>query len=755
MGMIRRDFLKFCLVAMQTFVFHPFLELSAYAKEVLGGKQVSRHTKKFLKGIPSICQLCPAHCGIIGFLDGDKLVKIGGNPKHPNNLGKLCSRGLAGLNMEYDPERITSPMIRRGERGKGQWERISWERAYSEIVSRLKIIYQSGKKGDLVFQSVHRPDGLARRFLEVFGKAIAIHEDSLHFGNRDWGQWLTWGEERGVPDVANSHYILNFGTNPYENHEYYTGFIGRLIEGRFEGKAKLVTFDVRLSHTAGNSDEWFPISPGTDGVVALAMANVIIHADLHNKDFIQKWTNLSPSTLSQYLSQYTPEMAQKISGVHASDIERIAKEFATNMPAVAISGRGVSGHFNGVYNERCILLLNTVVGSIDIPGGHCLPRSYRLDEPDLKPPSPKEKAFPFDIDEVQHTPQKFISLVKRGKLNPKTYFLYESNPAYANPESNLTIEVLKNEKLIPYIVVADSYMTETTSFADLVLPTATYLESWGIDSSPALDLIPFVALQQPIVPPFAKSVPISDICIELAHRIGGGLPRYFKFNSTEEYFQKVASGMDKLEKAGGLKYLKESGVWFDSQEKPRYRSYESKGFQTPSGKMEIYSERLKRKGFQPHPTYEPIPGHGDLKGKFVLVTFEPNVMGARTGNFQWLAEIKHHNVVWMNRDVAKQLHIEEGDRVKISTKIGSFMSDARLTFGIHPRVVAMERNFGHWGFGNIARSKKFKSKDPNTQLVWWGKEGNGISPNTIISGTSDPIGGGEAWNDTLVIISKA
>jgi anaerobic selenocysteine-containing dehydrogenase len=755
MEMIRRDFLKFGLVTMQTFVFHPFFELSAWAKEVLDGKQVSRHTNKFLKGIPSICQLCPARCGIIGFLEGDKLVKIGGNPKHPNSLGKLCARGLAGVNMAYDPDRITSPLIRRGERGKGQWERISWERAYSEIVSRLKAIHQDGKKGDFVFQSEHKPNGLMKRFLDVFGKAIVINEDSLNFGNRDWGQWLTWGEEKGVPDVANSHYILNFGSNPYETHEYYAGFIGRLMEGRFQRKGKLVTFDVRLSHTAGNSEEWFPISPGTDGVVALAMANVIINANLHNKNFIQSWTNIPIPALTQYLSQYTPEMAEKVSGVHASDIERIAKEFATNIPAVAISGRGVSGHFNGVYNERCILLLNTIVGNIDIPGGHCLPRAYRLDDPDLKPLSHREKGSPFDLDEAQITPQKFISLVKRGKLNPKMYFIYESNPAYTNPESSLTSEILKNEKLIPYIVVADSYITETAALADIILPIATYLESWGIDSSPALGLIPFVALQQPIIRPYANTVPMSDICIELAHRIGGGLQRYFKFNSTEGYIKKVVSGIEKLEKAGGLKYLKENGVWFDSNAKAKYRSYESKGFNTPSGKIEIYSERLKRRGFHPHPTYEPVPGHGDLKGKFVLVTFEPNVMGSRTGNFQWLAEIKHNNPVWINRDVARQLHIEEGDRIKISTRVGSFVMDARLTFGIHPRVIAIERNLGHWGYGHIARAKKFMSRDPNTKLVWWEKEGNGISPNAIISGDSDPIGGGEAWNDTLVTISKA
>jgi anaerobic selenocysteine-containing dehydrogenase len=278
-------------------------------------------------------------------------------------------------------------------------------------------------------------------------------------------------------------------------------------------------------------------------------------------------------------------MVEKTSGVHASDIERVAKEFALSKPAVAISGHGVSSHLNGVYNERCIFLLNTIVGNIDIPGGYCLPRTYRFEEPELKPSFQKEKGF--DLEKVQITPQKFISMVKRGKLTPRLFFVFESNPAYQNPESGLTSEVLKNEKLIPYMVVADSHMTETAALADIILPVATYLESWGIDSSPALDLNPFVGLQQPIVPPFAKSVPISDIFIELAHRIGGGLPRHFKFNSTEEYINKVVSGIKKLEKGGGLKYLKENGIWFDGNVNSRYKSYELKRFNTPSGKIEI------------------------------------------------------------------------------------------------------------------------------------------------------------------------
>ncbi|MGQ9508943.1 MAG: molybdopterin-containing oxidoreductase family protein [Thermodesulfobacteriota bacterium] len=752
--MIRRQFLKLCLMGLQTALFHPLFEISTYAKEKLGGRHVSRHTKKFLKGIPSLCHLCPARCGIIGYLDGDRLVKIGGNVNHPNSLGKICSKGLAGLNLAYDPERLTSPMIRRGKRGEGKWEKISWERAYKEVLSWLKPIYQRGNKGDLVFQSEYEPQGLIKKFFEAFGKAITINEQSLYYANRDLGNWFTWGERRGIPDIANSHYILNFGANPYETHELYTGFINRLIEARFRKKAKLVTFDVRLSHTAGNSDEWFPIAPGTDGVVALAMANVIVSENLYHKEFIQRWTNVTPSSLSNYLSKFPPEMAQEISGIHASDIERIAKEFALSQSAVAITGRGISGHFNGVYNERCIQLLNILVGNIDAPGGYCFPRTYSMEKKGFGG-SPKGKGISFsEIEEVQLTPKKFISLVKKGSFTPQLYFIFEANPAYNNSESSLTQEVLKNEKLVPHIIVADSHMTETALFADIILPTATYLESWALDSSPSLNFIPFIALQQPIIRPYGNSVPISDILIELAHRIGGDFSRSFKFHSTEDYLKKVISEIGPLEKVGGLNYLKENGIWFEPKAKPKYRSYESKGFNTPSGKIEIYSERLRTKGFNPYPVYEAIPDHGDLKGKFVLVTFESNVMGTRTPNFQWLSEIKHRNYVWMNRDVAKILHLEEGDRVKISSRIGSFEGEARFTFGIHPRVIAVERNLGHWGFGNIARAKKFKSQDPNTQLVWWEKEGNGFSPNQVISGNSDPIGGGEAWNDTLVTVTK-
>ena len=740
-GIIRRDFLKACLSGVGCFLLEHYLSLFSYAKEILGGRQVSRYTGKFLRGIPSTCEICPARCGIIGFLEGNQLYKIGGNPRHSNNRGRMCSRGLAGINIEYDPERVLLPMMRRGERGSGNWEKISWDKAIEEMGNRMRIIRTGDRTKDFFFHPGGEEPLLAKRFLSAFGRPTVIDEEGLNHLNKAVAQRLTWGVGAEVPDVANSQYILNFGSNPYENHEFYVGLIGRLVEARLTRGAKLVTFDPRLSKTAGNSDEWFPIRPGTDGIVALAMAHTIMKSDLYDREFLERWTNISPPRLEQHLSRYTPKMAEEMSGVRADDITRIALEFAGIKPATTLSGGGVVKHFNGVHNERCVALLNALTGNIDVRGGRCLPRLY-------------------DLEEANHPPftsvpaQRAMTLIKQGRMGCTFYFSYKSNPAYSNPDKKLTEEVLKDEKSVPYLVVMDTHMTETAHLADLVLPAATYLESWGLTSTPALDMIPFVALRQPIVRPLGKSRSADEVFSELAAHISGGMERYFDFDSMEDYIGRIVSKIEGLQQMGGLKYLKEHGLWFNPEAKPEYRTYRRGGFKTPSGKFEIDSEGLKRRGFPSLPTYEPIPGHETLRGEFILTTFKPGLMTPRTGNAKWLSEIVHDNPIWINKIAAAEFHIERGDLVKVTSELGSFVARAHLTQGINPWVLAIADGLGHWKYGRIARARKFKSRDPDTHLVWWGEDWFRVNPNTAIPEKSDPIGGGQAWMDTRVSITK-
>ena len=742
--------MKACLSGVGVFLVEHYFSLSSYAREIIGGRQVSRYTGKFLKGVPSVCEICRARCGIIGFLEGNQLYKIGGNPRHPNSRGHICARGLAGVNMEYDPERLLFPMIRRGQRGDGEWEKISWGKAFEEIASRLSALRRSETTESLLFHAAGEEPLLAKRFLGAFGRSVVVDEEGLHQLNRVVAQRLTWGAEVAVPDMAHTRYILNFGSNPYETHESYVGLVGRLTEARVDKGAKLVTFDPRLSKTAGNSDEWFPIRPGTDAIVALAMAHVIMKSGLWDRDFLETWTNMSPEGLTAHLSQYTPETAEEVSGIRASDITRIALEFARAKPATTLSGGGLVKHYNGVHNERCVALLNAMTGNIDIRGGYCLPRSYNLGEQEQVPVVNAGGSVGFQTVPAQQA----IAKIKEGSIRCRLYFCHKSNPAYANPNKNLVNEVLKDEERVPYLVVMDTHMSETADLADLVLPAATYLESWGLVSPPALDGVPFVALRQPILKPLGKSRSLDDVLLELASNVGDGMAGYFPFDSIEDYLAQMISSIDGLVEAGGLDYLKEHGVWSDREATPDYQIYKKGGFETPSGRFEIDSEGLKRLNAPSLPVYEAIPGHQISRGEFILTRFDPGILTHRTGNCKWLSEIAHDSPLWISVVTAEELHIKRGDLVKVTSKFGSFVARAHLTQGIHPSVVAIADGLGHWKSGHIARARSFKSRDPDTQLVWWGENWLRVNPNAAIPEWSDPVGGGQAWMDTRVSLMK-
>jgi anaerobic selenocysteine-containing dehydrogenase len=505
--------------------------------------------------------------------------------------------------------------------------------------------------------------------------------------------------------------------------------------------AKLVTFDVRLSNTARRSHEWFPVNPGTDGVIALAMAQHILQQGLHDRGFLTRWTNFPLPKLVEHLSQYTPEQAEKISGVKAADIRRLAREFAQTKPAATITGRGVSGHQNGSFNERCIGLLNAVVGNIDVPGGCCLPRQTDLGAPILKSP-------------FLSSPQAFAAL-KEARSKVDFYFSFMGNPAYANPNTAEMVQLLKDEERVPFLVVADTHLTETGALADILLPMASYLESWNLESRPAMNLIPFVSIRQPMVPPLGKSMSIGDTFIELAKRMGGDMLKSLPYTGSEDFIRKTAARIQGLSKAGGIEILKQEGVWFDPGAKPTYRSFEKKGFPTPSGKFEIFSKRLQERGFPALPVYVPIQAHKEIKdGELILTVHRANVMTMRLANAKWLSEILHSNPLWINPQTARAMGLREGDRVKISSKGGTLIVPVRVTDGIHPRVISLAEGLGHWALGRIAKAKQEKSSDLDTGLLWWSKEGNGGNPNAVIMADFDPVAGGLAWNDSKVTLTK-
>lgn len=747
----RRTFVKLGSAGVGMAALGAGLGALAQADELApGGRTVSRTTGGSRRAIASACLQCPARCGILGFVEEGKLVKIEGNPKDPNNQGRICAKGHAGLNHLYNPDRLYYPIRRAGPRGANVWQRISWEEAFQEVAARLAEARHSGQPEGLIFMAglLEGTQPIVRRFVRAFGTPYFYQEMSLFQSNKAVAQRLTWGAGMEIADLSRSRYVLNFGANPYESHALYIPLVQRLVEGRMRG-ARLVTLDPRLSGTAAHSDEWLPIRPGADGVVALAIANVILQKDLHDQDFLTRWTNLSPAQLAQHLLAYTPERAAEISGLSPAQIERIAVEFATNKPATTLSAGGATLHVHGVQTERAIALLNAVTGNVDVPGGYCLPRSYQLAEPEPKPAEPGPPLEPVRSS-------RLFADLQEGKLRSKVFMTFLANPAYLYPEPQLTAKVLSDPSMVPFHVAVDSYVTETSALADIILPSATYLESWDIQSTPSPDLVPRVSIMQPVVGRQGESLPFHDMSIELARRIGGGMERYFDFGSMEAYVSAIASQVPGLTQAGGIAYLKENGFWSEPNARPTYRIYEKGGFATPSGKFEISSRAVEEKGLSRLPDFPPTSDSRDKRGELVLVTFQSNVHTyGRTASCMWLSEIVHDNPVWVHPETAEALGVRKGDTVTISSEKDSLTAKVWVTQGVHPDVIAMEAGLGHWESGRIAQGKSFESQDPNTRLVWWEKHGNGSHPYRLVPIKIDPVGGSPAWMGLPVTVTKA
>lgn len=748
----RRGFIKCGVLGGSWLISHHLLNSLAPGMELdRGGKEVARTTGKVRKAIPSTCMQCSSGCGILAFVSDGVVVKIEGNPNHPNNRGRLCAKGQAGINHLYSPDRLLFPLRRVGQRGEGKWKRISWEEATREIVTRLNYLKQEGRENEFFFQASMRakPNAnldIVRRFLHAYGTSSVFLNTALGGAIRELALELTWGSDFHLDDVAHAKYILNFGGNPYEAHSFHNPIIQRIVDARMNG-AKLVTFDVRLSNTAGRSDEWHPVKSGTDAIVALAMANVILEEGLEDREFLLNWTNYPLEQLKEHLSAYTPEKAEKVSGLRAEDIRRLALEFATVKPATTITGRGLSMHINGLYNERCVALLNAIAGTVDRRGGYCLPRNYGFQQPEPIPEKPEFLSH--------YNGNGIFETLRENRHKVKFYMAYMTNPVFTHPESSKIAEILQDRRVIPFFVAVDTYLSETAALADMVLPDTTYLEMWDLESKPSFSMVPFIGLRQPVVKALGESYPFAQYCIDLAGKIRG-MEGFFPFTTVESYLETVIAKTPSLARQGGLGYLMKNGVWYDHTAKPEYESYRKAGFNTPSGKFEIYSHRMKEKGLNPLPVYEALPseaaGHN---GQMVLTNFKVNVhSGSRTSNCKWLTEIVHNSELWINAETARNFGIRDGDEVEIKTALGIRSHRIRLSQGLHPHIIAYLSGLGHWEFGKMAQGKKSVSRDIDTKLIWWEKHENGLDLNPIIPVSYEAVTSEQAWMDTLVSLNK-
>lgn len=541
--------------------------------------------------VHGMCQLCSTVCGITGWVKDGRIIKVDGNAADPNSRGKLCARGQAALNHQYHPERLLYPLKRVGQRGEGKWKRISWEEAYAEIAERLKTVRASGRLEEFAFhQGRSRTKDAVNTFLRAFGTNTALnHRGLCSAARRAANLTYLFESDWDLGDYENAKYILNFGSNMFEAHQGHVAGAQRVQRGRFENGAKLVTFDVRMSNTAGNSDEFYMPSPGTDGAVALAMANTIIAEELYDAEFFGDWANCTIDALWEEIASYTPQWAERLSTVPATVIQRIAREFAAAAPrATTMCNRGSSAHINGYFNDRAIGLLNVLVGSVGKHGGWCWMWTGGTDgarfPPPKGPPSPKTKSILADPPEIAlanvWNTMKVGEIVyhylaqERAKI--AVYMTYNLDSPLTWPEMDVTRNVLLDEDKIGFHVCINPFLNETATFADMVLPWTTFMERWDVDARGAYNLKPYLSMRRPMVTPLGEAKDIREIFPELGRRIGGGMEQWYPTDRDQraymaEWVQNVPFDRDKYRDP--MAFLEDVGAFEDPNEATYHEPY--------------------------------------------------------------------------------------------------------------------------------------------------------------------------------------
>ena len=479
--------------------------------------------KKTYTIVPTTCFNCESACGLTAYVDKDNgtIRKFEGNPYHPGSRGRNCAKGPATINQITDPERILYPLKRVGERGAGDWERVSWDEALDTIAARIRKAIQEKRNNEIAYH-VGRPghEGYANRVLQAWGVDGHNSHTNICSSGARFGYNIWYGHDRPSPDHANAKFILLISAHLESGH-YFNPHAQRIIEGKMKG-AKLATMDPRLSNTASMSDYWMPTYPGTEAAVLLAMARVILQEGLYNRDYMEKWVNWeeyldkmhpgTPLTFENYIekmiddySEYTPEFAEAESGVKAEMVRDVAiqigeagERFSTHNWRSA-----ASGNLGGWCVSRCLHFLNVITGSVGSKGGTS-PNTWSKFKPQFHsvPPGQKfwnelhfPKEYPLAMFEMSFL---LPHMLKDGRGYMDTYFSRVFNPVWTYPDGFVWMEAYKDENLFGCHVALTPTWNETAFFADFVLPMGHSAERHDLNSY-ATHSGKWIAFRQPVL----------------------------------------------------------------------------------------------------------------------------------------------------------------------------------------------------------------------------------------------------------------
>ena len=478
--------------------------------------------------VPTTCFNCEAGCGLIAYFDQDtgQIAKIEGNPLHPGSRGRNCAKGPATLNQVYDTERVLYPMKRVGERGSGQWERISWDDALAAIGGRISKAIREDRHNEVMYH-VGRPgeDGYTDRVLKAWGVDGHNSHTNICSSNARIGYQSWMGHDRPSADYANAKVIFLISSHLESGH-YFNPHAQRIMEAKQRG-ATIIAVDPRLSNTGAKADHWLPTWPGTEPFLCLAIARILIESGDWQADFVERWTNWETflseefperpqnfgsmrQALLDHYAEYTPEEAERITGIDADQIREIARvigEHPTKFASHNWRAAG-AGNMGGWQVARCLFFLNVLTGSVATKGGTAGNgmNKFKAAAPFGAGPIKKwnelewPKEFPLSYHEMSILLPHFLN-EGRGKLD--VYFSRVYNPIWTNPDGFTWMEALKDESKVECHVALTPTWNETAWFADYVLPMGVGAERHDVVSYET-HASRWIAFRQPVFRRYAE-----------------------------------------------------------------------------------------------------------------------------------------------------------------------------------------------------------------------------------------------------------
>ena len=676
---------------------------------------------------------CPDTCAMLVTVENGRAVRVAGDPEHPFTRGFLCTKVNRYVERTYHPDRLLHPLRRVGPKGSGRFARIGWDEAIAEIVDRLGAIARSAEGPQAILpysyagtMGLVQGSSLDRRFFHLLGASLLDRTICSMAGTV--GMRMSLGANIGADaeGIPESDLVLLWETNTLTSNPHLWPFV---LEARKRG-APIIAIDPLRTRTAAQCDEWIAIRPGTDAALALGMMHVIFGLGLEDRDYLARHT-LGEDQLRARAREYSPERVEKITGIAAAKITELAERYGRSRAAFIRVNYGLQRHAGGGMAVRTIACLPAVTGHWRHPGGgvqlstsaNFQFNKQALERPDLSPPV--RTINMIRLGEALTTHDAGI-----GGPPVRALVVYNSNPAAVAPDRNAVLRGLAREDL--FTVVLEHFQTDTADWADIVLPATTQLEHWDIHFSYGHH---YVTLNQPSISPLGEAKPNSEIFRLLAARMKLD-PALFADDDLALIRQALDTNAEKL-RGVTLDALMERG-WARLNVPTPYLPFAEGNFVTPSGKCELYSERMAQMGLDPLPSFtapyefpENVP---ELAARYPLTLISSPAHQFLNTTFVNIGALKRAarepECVLHPRD-AERRAIPNGARVVVGNDRGAFTAVARVEESIREGVV--------WA-----------------PSIWWGKfAADGANANQTTSQRETDLGHGPVFYDNLVEVSLA